>query len=71
MNPRIDISPYFKHIANYYWDHLDPESDGTIWDWLRLEYGIARAGPRIDKLGRTWISFPDESHLTLFLLRWA
>ena len=67
---RIDINPYFRTIADYYWDHLDPATDGSIWEWLSKDYGVVRLGPIHDR-GRSMISFPDEQHLTMFLLRWS
>ena len=71
MTLRIDINPYFKNIADYYWDNLDPHIDGSIWEWLAKEYEVIRIGPIKDRDGKTWVSFPDEQHKTLFLLRWS
>lgn len=71
MTIRIDINPYFKNIADYYWDHLDPQIDGSIWEWLLVEYGVSRLGPIRDMEGKSWVSFPDEQSKTMFLLRWA
>ena len=67
---QIDINPYFRDIADYYWDHMDPATDGSIWEWLLRDYEAVRRGPILDRANRTWVSFPDEQHLTLFLLRW-
>lgn len=71
MTLRIDINPYFKNIADYYWDHLDPQTDGSIWEWLAKEHDVIRLGPIRDRDGRTWVSFPDEAHKTMFILRWS
>lgn len=68
---RIDINPYFKNIANYYWDHMDPATDGSIWEWLLRDYEVVRIGPIKDRDGRSWVAFPDEAHLTLFMMRWS
>jgi hypothetical protein len=68
---RIDINPLFTNIADYYWDHMDPQNDGSIWEWLLKDYGVVRIGPMADRHNRTWVKFPDEAHLSLFLLRWS
>ena len=70
MRLLIDVGPMFKQIADYYWDHMDPEFDGSIWDWLRRDYGVIKVGPRGSKR-ELLIQFPDEAHKTLFLLRWG
>lgn len=71
MKLRIDINPYFKNIADYYWDNLEPQIDGSIWEWLLRDYKVIRIGPIVTRDKKTWVSFPDEQHLTAFLLRWA
>lgn len=66
---RVDIRPYFPCIANYYWDNMDPATDGSIWDWLKRDYDISR----IYHIGDTralWVHFPDEKTLMWFKLRW-
>ena len=70
---RIDITPYFKDIADYYWDHMDPATDGSIWEWLLKDYGVNKSGPGPvrERVRSSWVSFPDEQHLTMFLLRWS
>lgn len=75
MKLRTDIRPYFQKIADYYWDHLDRDlyNDGqhiTIWDWLKRDYDVVKIG-QIGSKTELWVSFPDEQHMTLFMLRWA
>lgn len=68
---RVDVNPYFKRIADYYWDHLDPSTDGSIWDWLKRDYDVIKIGPIKDRDGKMWVVFPNESSYAMFLLRWA
>ena len=70
MKLRLDIRQYFPTIANYYWDHLDPQIDGSIWDWLGKDYQVVKVGP-VGSKPELWVTFPDEQHLSLFLLRWS
>ena len=70
MKLRIDIRPYFPAVANYYWDNMDPESDGSIWDWLGRDYDIVRIGP-VGSKKELWVHFPDAETLLLFKLRWV
>jgi hypothetical protein len=71
MKLRIDINPYFKKIADHYWDHLDPQTDGTIWEWMAREYQVVRISAIRVGENKTWVSFPSEEYMTLFMLRWA
>ena len=66
----INVDPDFKKITDYYWDHVEPEFDGSIWDWLHRDYGVVKIGQRGSKQ-EMLIQFPDEQHKTLFLLRWG
>jgi hypothetical protein len=66
---RVDIRPYFPRIANYYWDNLDPASDGSIWVWLKRDYDIVKIGS-IGDSKELWVHFPDEKMLMWFKLRW-
>jgi hypothetical protein len=72
---RIPIAPYWDKIADYYWDQLDPSTDGSIWTWLERDFrGVKRA--RYNEFASTspsrWeLEFECESDLTLFLLRWS
>ena len=70
MKLRVDIRPYFKNIADYYWDNLDTTVDGSIWDWLYRDYNVIKIGP-VGSKPQLWVSFPDEKMLAWFLLRWA
>lgn len=66
---RVDIRPYFPRIANYYWDNMDPASDGSIWDWLKRDYNIIKIRSVGDNR-ELWVQFPDEKTLMWFKLRW-
>ena len=66
---RVDIRPYFPRIANYYWDNMDPASDGSIWVWLKRDYGIIKIGTIGDN-SELWVHFPDDKMLMWFKLRW-
>lgn len=68
---RVDIRPYFPRIANYYWDHMDPSTDGSIWEVLARDYNIGRIGPIGDPTRALWVNFPDEKTLMWFKLRWS
>lgn len=71
MTLRINIDPYFKKIADYYWDERPVECQHvTIWQWLERDYGALKIGARGSK-GESIVSFPDEAHKTMFLLRWG
>ena len=70
MKLRADIRPYFQKIADHYWDYLDPHTDGTIWEWLKRDYDVVKIG-QIGSKTELWVTFPDEQHMTMFLLRWA
>jgi hypothetical protein len=75
MKLRKDIRPYFQKIADYYWDNIgrDFYNDGhhiTIWDWLKQDYNVVKVGP-VGSKPELWVSFPDEQHMTMFMLRWA
>lgn len=67
---RVDVRPFFPKIANYYWDHMDPATDGSIWDWLRRDYDIIKIGA-IGSSKALWVTFPDEKQKVIFYLRWA
>ena len=67
---RVDIRPYFPRIANYYWDNMDPSTDGSIWDWLKRDYDISRLY-HIGDARPLWVHFPDEKTLMWFILRWS
>ncbi len=77
---RVDIDPYWKKLANWYWDTLEGktvyESGMSIWAMLERDYGAIKVyhGIRGGKLGakhQSLVEFPDEKMYTLFLLRWA
>jgi hypothetical protein len=67
---RVDIRPYFPRIANYYWDNMDPASDGSIWAWLMRDYAIVKVGT-IGDSKELWVHFPDDRMLMWFKLRWS
>jgi hypothetical protein len=74
MTLKINITPYFKAIANYYWDEYDLENEGrlTIWEMLEKDYGVQRLGRIVPgRPNDTWVTFPNEEHKTLFILRWS
>jgi hypothetical protein len=70
MTLRTDIRPYFPKIANWYWDNKDPATDGSIWDCLKRDHDVVKIGSMGSK-PELWVSFPDEQHLTMFMLRWS
>lgn len=67
---RVDIRPYFPRVANYYWDNMDPATDGSIWDWLKRDYDIIKIGT-IGNKKELWVHFPDSKMLMWFKLRWS
>lgn len=72
MTVRLNIDPYYKKIADYYWDELDFFPSGqylTLWAWLHRDYGIVKVRSRGSR--DMLVQFPDEEHKTLFLLRWS
>mgnify|MGYP000093015496 CR=1 FL=1 len=71
MKLRTDIRPYFQKIADYYWQErtIDVEHM-TIWEWLQRDYSVVKVGP-VGSKPELWVTFPDEQHLTMFMLRWA
>jgi hypothetical protein len=71
MKLRKDIRPYFQKIADYYWQEstIDVEHM-TIWEWLQRDYSVVKVGP-VGSKPELWVLFPDEQHLTMFMLRWA
>lgn len=77
MDMRVDIEPYWKKLANWYWDNPVGMSVGmSIWEMLEHEYGAVRVyyGVSGGKLGRKndmMVEFPNEQSYTVFLLRWA
>jgi hypothetical protein len=78
MDMRVDIQPYWKKLANWYWNNAGGyEGVGmSIWEMLEHEYGAVRVyyGGSGGKLGRKndmMVSFPNEQSYTVFLLRWA
>jgi hypothetical protein len=64
-----DIYPYFKKVANHYWDDLY-KSNISVWDWLGREYGISHTFGSAASL-QIVVSFPDEKTLNWFVLRWS
>jgi hypothetical protein len=77
---RVNIEPYWKKLANWYWDTLDGktvyESGMSIWDMIEHDYGARKVyhGTRGGKLGlknQMIVEFPDEQTYTLFVLKWA
>ena len=66
---RVNVDPYFKKIADYYWEERPIEvTHVTIWEWLERDYGAVKLGSR---KGNTWLCFPDQEHLVMFILRWS
>lgn len=73
----VKLEPYWKVLANYYWDHKDPATDGSIWDWIERDYRARRtikfpcsaqefySGRKFD------LVFDDDADALLFLLRWS
>ena len=79
MNNIIDLdkNDVFKCIANYYWEHLTPSIDGSIWQWLEREYSAKRTffsdpqeGPFRINANSLQLKFSDPESQTLFVLRW-
>ena len=64
-----DIYPYFKKVANHYWDDLY-KSNISVWDWLGREYDIIKIG-HLGNKPELWVSFPDEKMIAWFMLRWV
>jgi hypothetical protein len=75
---RVNIEPYWKKLANWYWDNAGGyEGVGmSIWDMIERDYGARKVyhGERGGKLGQKnqmIVEFPNEQTYTLFALRWA
>jgi len=74
---RVDIEPYWRKLANWYWDNASGRDGGmSIWQMLERDYGAIRVynGPNIDKYGPrmlTIVDFPNEKTYAMFLLRWS
>lgn len=73
----IELEPYFKKLSNYYWDNLDPVTDGSIWEWLERDFKARRTihfpcGTEEFYSGRKFdLEFKDDKDATYFLLRWS
>jgi hypothetical protein len=70
----VHLEPLWPKIIDYYWDNLDPATDGSVWDWLEHDYHATRtirnklhfqAGRRFD------LYFENDKDATMFLLRWT
>lgn len=71
MKLRANIRPYFQKIADYYWEELQYNGPHmSIWDWLLRDYNVVKMGP-IGSKSEIWVSFPNEQHMTMFMLRWS
>ena len=73
MKLRVDIRPYFKNVADYYWEDLELNDSAphmSIWDWLYRDYQIIKIGT-IGNKPQLWVSFPDEKMLSWFVLKWS
>ena len=75
---RVNIEPYWKKLANWYWENLGGhEGVGmSIWDMIERDYRAQKVyhGERGGKLGlkkQMIVEFPDEQTYTLFALRWS
>lgn len=72
---RVDIKPYWRKLAAWYWEEFDqPEGDHlSIWDMLARDYQAIKAfniGSMRDN-GAMWVNFPDEESYMMFVLRWS
>lgn len=70
----VHLEPIWEKIINYYWDNLDPSTDGSVWDWLEHDYRAVRTIRnkihfRADR--RFDLKFENESDATMFILRWT
>ena len=75
---RVDIYPYWKKLANWYWDNAGGhEGVGmSIWEMLERDYGAVKVrhgvfGGKLGAKHHSLVEFPNEKMYTLFLLRWA
>lgn len=68
---RVDISPQWRNLANWYWDHADGPGGGigmSIYEMLAHEYSAFRV---MGAAGEIILEFPSEANYSAFLLRWA
>jgi hypothetical protein len=75
---RVNIEPYWKKLANWYWENAGGyEGVGmSIWEMIEHDYGARKVyhGPQGGKYGmknNMIVEFSDEKMYTLFALRWA
>lgn len=73
---RVNIQPYWRKIADWYWEDFFQPNDGfhmSIWDVLARDYGAKKAFniTSIRKDRQMWVVFPNEQSYTMFLLRWS
>ncbi len=69
---RVNIKPYWKRLANWYWDTLEGktihESGMSIWEMLEQDYGVKKGYTNTDVM---YAIFPDEKMYAWFLLKWS
>jgi hypothetical protein len=77
---RIDITQYWKKLANWYWDTLDGktvhESGMSIWEMLERDYGAIKVyhgalGGKLGMKNSMIVKFPDEQSYMMFILKWS
>ena len=75
---RVDIQPYWKKLANWYWDNLGANEgvSMSIWDMIEHDYGARKIfhselGGKLGPKTQMIVEFPDEQTYTLFALRWS
>ena len=68
---KVDISPQWTKLANWYWDHADGPGGGigmSIYEMLEHDYGAFRV---LGAAGDIIMDFPSEQAYSMFLLRWS
>lgn len=75
---RVDIQPYWKKLADWYWEQAGGHAGVgmSIWDMIERDYGARKVyhgalGGRYGKKNNMIVEFSDEKMYTLFALRWS
>ena len=70
---RVDISPQWKRLVNWYWDSVEGKTiqgqGMSIWEMLAHDYNAVKGYQ--DPAGGQWVVFPDQATSAFFLLRWS
>lgn len=72
----IKLEPYWHVLIDYYWEHHDPDIDGSVWDWLEKDYRARRIPRRPCSASEFYndefdLVFDHDADATFFLLRWS